>query len=288
MRSRIPILIGIILLPYCAAAQSSSLRFPQRLEAGTAFSTPSSGSGSGTLYVVGPGGVLRREIQLGDSIAFGAGDFPNAGHYTAILAAASSTQSSQFDVVPSKPARVSFLAKPSRLPVNRSQGISGVGYIFDRFGNLTLDPQPVSFALSDGSGRTQTQTTSSHHGVAWVRMNSAAKAGPATFQASVGNVREKRVVQQVPGDPCSIRITAHASGNRVVLQTDPIRDCSGNAVPDGTIVSFTETYLGSQSTVDVPIKRDVARTELPSRNGAVISVASGIVMGNEIHWKGGL
>jgi hypothetical protein len=35
--------------------------------------------------------------------------------------------------------------------------------------------------------------------------------------------------------------------------------------------------------VDVPLKRDVARTEMPARDGAVISVATGVVMGNEIH-----
>jgi len=67
-----------------------------------------------------------------------------------------------------------------------------------------------------------------------------------------------------------------------------VRDCNGNPVPDGTIITFTETYNGGQSTVDVPLKRGVARTEMPARNGAVISVASGVVMGNEIRWSGGL
>jgi len=288
MRFRTPFLFALALLAYSVSAQSPQLHFPQRVEAGAAFSIPTSGSGAATLYIVGPGGALRRKIQLGTSLAFGADDLPNAGHYTAVLVGGSSTQSGQFDVVPSKPGRLSFLAKPSRLPVNRATGISGVVYLFDRFGNLALDPQPVSFDLSDGSGRTQSRTQASRNGVAWVRMDSAVKAGPATFQASVANVREKRIVQQVPGDPCSIRMTARASDQKVVLETDPIRDCSGNAVPDGTIVSFTETYQGSQSTVDVPIKRDVARTELPAHNGAVISVASGIVMGNEIRWNGGL
>ena len=69
----------------------------------------------------------------------------------------------------------------------------------------------------------------------------------------------------------------------MVLETEPVRDCSGNAVSDGTIVTFTQTYNGhSEATVDVPLKRDVARTELPAREGSVISVATGVVMGNEI------
>jgi len=66
-----------------------------------------------------------------------------------------------------------------------------------------------------------------------------------------------------------------------------VRDCSGNPVPDGTVVTFTESYRGMETTVDVPIKRGVARTELPSNNGAVISVATGVVLGNTIKWQGG-
>ena len=118
-------------------------------------------------------------------------------------------------------------------------------------------------------------------------MNSAASAGAAQFQASVGSVHERRVVQLVAGDPCSLRISARESGPRILLETEPVRDCSGNSVPDGTIVTFTENYGNRQSTVDVPLKRGVARTELPAHGGAVISAAIGVVMGNEIRWNGG-
>ena len=75
-------------------------------------------------------------------------------------------------------------------------------------------------------------------------------------------------------------------GSNIELQTDPLRDCSGNAVPDGTVVTFTETYDGGQSTVDVPLKRGIAQTELPAHDGAKISAATGVVLGNEIHWGG--
>ena len=276
-----------------ASAQASELRFPEKLEAGTAFSVPTTGSGKATLYIVGPGDAIRREVHLGESISFGPDDLHNAGHYVAFLSSGSSTQNAQFEVTAShQPATLSFLAKPSRLPVNLSNGVSGVAYVFDVFRNLVLQPQQVSFELSDSTGRTQSRTVTSRNGVAWVKMNSAAKAGPGQFQAEIANVRNKRVIQQVPGDPCSIKMTARGSGHkdkaRVVLETEPVRDCNGNPVPDGTIVTFTETYQGGQSTVDVPLKRGVAKTELPARNGAVISVASGVVMGNEIRWSGGL
>lgn len=293
MKGWVTFLCGLALSASPASGQSSNLRFPETVEAGTAFSVPTTGSGPAILYIVGPGDTVRRKIQLGETLAFGPDDLHNAGHYVAFLVSGSSTQNVQFEVAPSRqPATLSFLAKPSRLPVNLSNGLSGVVYVFDVFRNLVFQPQQVSFELSDASGRAQSRSATTRDGVAWVKMNSAAKAGPAQFQAVAGKVREKRVIQQVPGDPCTLRMSARGSGpgtaQRVALETEPVRDCNGNPVPDGTIVTFTETYQGGQSTVDVPLKRGVARTEMPARNGAVISVASGVVMGNEIRWSGGL
>lgn len=289
MRCWITLVCGLVVLSVpLASGQSSGLRFPETVEAGTGFSVPTTGSGPATLYIVGPGGTLRRNTHLGSVMAFGPNDLHNAGHYVAFLVAGSFTQTAQFDVVASpQPGTLSFLAKPSRLSVTQPDGISGVVYVFDVFRNLVLQPQQVSFELSDATGRAQSRTATTRNGVAWVKMNSAAKAGPAQFRAVAGNIREKRVIQQVPGDPCTLRMNARGSGPRVTLETEPVRDCNGNPVPDGTIVTFTETYRGGQSTVDVPLKRGVARTEMPARNGALISVAAGVVMGNEIRWSGG-
>lgn len=285
MNLRVPLTsVLAILLVHLAAAQD--LHFPAKVEAGTAFSIPTSGSGDATLYIVGPAAALERKIHLGQDVAFSADDLHNAGHYVAFLTGASA-QSTQFDVVPShQPESLSFLAKPSRLPVNREDGISGVAYIFDVFGNLILKPEDVSFQLSDATGGTQSRKATSRDGVAWVQMNSAPKAGPAHFEATATGIQATRVIEQVPGDPCSIHMTARpVAGQRVQLQTDPVRDCNGNPVPDGTIVSFTESYQGRISTVDVPLKRSIAQTELPAVAGATITVASGVVLGNEIHWS---
>ena len=59
-------------------------------------------------------------------------------------------------------------------------------------------------------------------------------------------------------------------GQSLELQTNPVRDCSGNAIPDGTIVTFTENYAGTQSTVDVPLKRGIAQVEMRAHSGATI------------------
>jgi hypothetical protein len=52
-------------------------------------------------------------------------------------------------------------------------------------------------------------------------------------------------------------------------------------------VTFTEVDSSGRSTVDARIKKDVARAELPLSNNATISVASGVVLGNEVHIGGG-
>lgn len=262
------------------------MKLPTSVEAGSAFSIQSTGSGKAALYIVGPDQVLKRDVQLGETASFPTGTLYNAGHYLAILVAGSSTDNGWFDVAPaSKPANLSFLAKPSRLSVGLHNGISGTLYIFDVYHNLITKPTPVSFKLSIPSGAVQQSTVISSRGEATTEMDSGTKEGFAKFEAQVDGVSSTRVVEQVPGSPCGLKMTAQPAGNRIHLQTSPVRDCSGNAVPDGTIVTFTESYNGTQSTADVPVKQGIAQVELPAHPGATITVASGVVLGNEIHWQ---
>jgi hypothetical protein len=82
----------------------------------------------------------------------------------------------------------------------------------------------------------------------------------------------------------------HVAGrknNRIIVQTDPVHDCTGNSVPDGTIVTFIETDDTGRSVVDARIKKGIATAELPVSAKAHISVASGVVLGNELNVGGG-
>jgi len=264
-------------------AQSGSLTVPKTIEAGSAFSIQSSGTGKAVLYIVGPEQVLRRDVQLGDATFFPAGSLYNAGHYMAVLSGGSSDPS-QFDVVPaSQPANLSFLARPSRLPVGLHGSITGAVYVFDTYRNLIVAPTQVSFELQNPSSPKQQRLITTRDGAAWTAMDSSAQQGTDRFMASAGGVSSERVISQVPGDPCGLKMSMKQSGPRVELQTDPVRDCSGNAVPDGTIITFTETYNGDESTVDVPLKRGIAKVEMPFHSGATINIASGIALGNQIH-----
>jgi hypothetical protein len=287
LRFRSSLLLGglAIAAAQLAIAQGSSMSLPKAVEAGSAFSIQSTGSGKATLYIVGPGQVLKRDVQLGETAYFPAGSLYNAGRYLAVLAGESSTQNDSFDVVPaSKPVNMSFFAKPSRLPVGLHDGITGAVYIFDTYHNLITTSTPVSFELSAPSGAVQKRTVVTHEGAAWTSMDSTAQQGMDKFVARIGDVSSTRIVGQVPGDPCGLKMNAKPSGQKVELVTDPVRDCSGNAIPDGTIVTFTETYKGAQSTIDEPLKHGIAEATVQAHAGATLSVASGVVMGNQIGW----
>jgi hypothetical protein len=287
VRPRDVVLLGsLALATQLACAQRGNMSVPKTVEAGNAFSIQTTGSGKAVLYIVGLGQALRLDVQLGERTSFPAGSVYNAGHYLAILVKGSPIDTESFDVVPaSRPANLSFLAKPSRLSVGLHDGISGAVYVFDAYHNLITAPTPVSFELSNPSGTVQRRTVVTQHGAAWTRMDSSAHESLGKFVARADSVSSTRAVEQVPGDPCGLKMTARPAGLKVQLETAPVRDCSGNAVPDGTIVTFTEHYAGTQSTVDVPLKHGIAQVEMPAHSGARISVATGVVLGNEISWE---
>ena len=282
---RMMIALGSTLIGGSALAQGLSL--PATVTAGAPLSIPTSGSGKGTVYIVGPAQALSKEVQLGQQASFPAGALYAAGHYVVVVAGGSN-DSGEFDVTPASTAEtLGFLAKPSRLPVGIHNGISGTIYVFDAYRNLILTPEMGTLDLSNAGGATFSRSVTTKNGLAWTAMDSAPHESTAKFTAKVGSATSTRVIQQVPGDPCSISISAHPDGRKLLVETAPVKDCGGNPIPDGTIVTFTEAYNSMLSTVDVPLKQGVAKVAMPAVVGAKISAASGVVAGNEIRWGGG-
>jgi hypothetical protein len=283
--------LGLLLVAVCwfaaLAAHASELQVPERVEAGAGFSVHTSGSGDATLYLAGPVGVIKRTVKLGGEVRINPEEVQNAGKYLLMLRNGGDAGSAFFWVMPARAARMSFLARPSRLPVAVNNGISGVVYVFDKFHNLAIQPQQVTFKLSVAGAQELTRNVPVKYGMAWIALDSSSKAGPAQFVATIGDLTERRVVQQVPADPCNLRMHAQPSKDGIEVETDPIRDCSGNPVPDGTIVTFTAVSPKGKSSVDARIKKGVAKAELPKLQDATVSVASGVVMGNDIHVGGG-
>jgi hypothetical protein len=270
----------------CLAAfgtQGEELLLPQNAVAGQEITVGISGAGEGTLYLIGPEQIIKRQVQPGNDVRIAGEELRSAGRWIAILRSGGRSWAQAFFVRPGPPENLSFLARPSRVPVARPGVISGIAVVFDKFQNLVLQPTPVKFSLSVG-GAEVSQTVTSRNGVAWINSSSARKAGAAQFIADAGSASVRRVVQQVASDPCNLRMhVAQRTTDGIIVETDPVRDCTSNPVPDGTIVTFTQTDSRGRSTVDARIKKGVARAFLPSSGNATITVASGVVLGNELH-----
>ena len=288
MRCALPDICVILVLTAAAQAftQDRVLIVPRTLVAGNGFEIASTGSGQATVYIVGPGQVLKRAVQLGEAIRFPYGSLYNAGRYAVILEQGSSARDYPLDVIPAgTPTSLSFLARPSRLPVGMQRGITGAAYVFDAYGNLIVAPMSMSFELSSPAGDTQKEVVETQNGVGWLQMNSTSRQGIDRFAVYAGGVSSVRIIRQVPGDPCELKMSVQPVGRLLHLVTAPVRDCSGNAVSDGTIVTFTATYSGGQSTVDVPLKRGIAEINMPPHKLETISVASGVILGNQVKWE---
>jgi len=267
-------------------AQEGNLRPPVAAMAGSSAAIGTDGSGSATLYLVGPSVTVKRNIELGSTISLSAKELQTSGRYIAVVCASHCNHASFF-VAPAKPVKLTFLVHPSRAPVAQNDAVSGVALAFDEFHNLVLTPAPVQFELAGKGSAPVSRNVETRDGIAWFRSNSGRSAGPLQVTAAIGNdVTTRRVVQQVASDPCHLRIKGERTAKGIVVETEPVRDCSGNPVPDGTVVTFTAKSANQTSSVDAPIKQDVARTTILATGPVVISAASGVAMGNEVRIGG--
>ena len=278
--------VALFLAIACTAGRSSALdadlRAPSAAVAGSAASIATTGSGAATFYLVGPSVTLKRDVHLGEAISLSAREMQSAGKYVAIVCA-SGCRSVGFFVAPAKPVNLTFLVHPSRAPVGQNDVVSGVALPFDEFHNLVLAPATVDFQLTTKGSAPASHQVSTQNGIAWFHTNSGRTAGTLQLTASINDVSARRVVQQVASDPCSLRIKGQRTPKGIIVETDPVRDCSGNPVPDGTVVTFTAKDAKDSSTVDAPIKQGVARAQITATGPVVISAASGVVMGNALH-----
>ena len=286
------VLFGILVLICWFAADSAraaELRVAQNAVAGQPLTIGTSGEGDATLFLIGPGEVIKHSIKLGSDVQIKGEELRTAGRWVAIVRKGGSPESQVFWVKPAQPENLSFIARPSRIAVAQRNAITGVVFVFDRFRNLVRQSVPITFTLGMNGASGVSQTVTSHEGVAWIDASSGPKEGAAQFVASMGNLTVRRVVQQVAAEACMGGLRMHVAQRKqdnIIVETDPVRDCTGNPVPDGTIVTFIENDKSGKSTVDARIKKGIARAELPASQNATISVAAGITLGNELHIGG--
>ena len=266
----------------CASAcRAQDLRVPDSTVAGEEASISTTGSGKATFYLAGPGVSRKNEVALGEEVRLTAQDLRDAGYYLAILCS-ETCRSASFYVRAGKPASLSFIVHPSRVPVAQNEAVNGVAFPFHQYRNMVLAPVNVNFQLKAKDASLFSRAVRTQNGVAWFRTASGKSAGALQVVASLDDLTTRRAVQQVASDPCNLRITGQRTKTGILVQTEPVHDCSGNVLPDGTIVTFTATGPEGRDTVDAPIKQGIARAQMDSSGATTISVASGVVMGNEI------
>ena len=287
-RSDLKLWTAVALLALCAfPAMAADLHPPATVQAGQSFSISVQGSGGATFYLVGPDTVVKRDVKLGGDLQIQANEVRAAGRYQAILCDSECTSAS-FEVKAAQPAHLSFFLHPSRVPVSTPNSIDATAFVFDQYYNLVLAPSTVDFKITPASGAAYSRQVPTKRGVAWLRTDSTRNEGRVRVTAVADGVQEVRVVQQVATEACGLRVKALPGGKTVTLETDPVRDCSGNALPDGTVVSFTTVDQDGKSTVDTPIKKGIAKTEVNIRGHAQVTVACGVVVGNELSVNGKL
>ena len=273
---------ALCLVAWSLAGMAQDLRVPASVTAGDEATIPTTGSGKATFYLLGPGISRKGDVNLGEEIHLQAKDLQNAGDYLALVCS-DSCHSGTFYVTAAKPASLTFLVHPSRVPVAQDDAVSGVTFTFDQFRNLVLTPATVTFQLTAGDKPLLSRPVRTQNGVAWFRTASGKSAGLLQVVATLDDLSARRAVQQVASDPCNLRITGQRIPIGILVQTEPVHDCAGNVVSDGTIVTFSATEANGKSTVDAPIKQGVARAQIEAQGATVVSVASGVVMGNELH-----
>jgi hypothetical protein len=264
-----------------AIGAAQEFRIPDSPIAGQEIVVSTSGSGKATFYLAGPGVSRKSNVALGEAIRIESKDVRNAGYYVAILCS-DTCRNADFYVSPSKPISLTFLVHPSRVPVALHDAISGVAFPFDQYHNLVLAPVNVNFQLNAKDASLFSRAIRTQNAVAWFRTASGKSAGPLQVTAALDDNTARRAVQQVASDACNLRITGLRNKTGILVQTDPVHDCAGNVLPDGTIVTFTATGPKGKDTVDAPIKQGVARAQMDAPGTEVVSAASGVVMGNEI------
>lgn len=282
--------IRILLLCSIAAAATYSLAadmtVPQRAVAGDKISIETSGNGEATAVLISPSHIVSKPVVLGKALEFAGDDLADAGQYTLLLTSNDGEIAKNFVVSPGSPAHLSFVTHPSRAPVAQKAGITGAVYVFDAYNNLISKSLIVNFKLSGAQAGTVERQVSSRNGVASVSLDSPAREGPVKFEATTGGVQTTRMVRVVADEPCTLEIRAEPlNKGRIRVQTAPVKDCSGNLVPDGTVVTFTGWDEQGRSTVDVSVKKGIAQVDLPARGEMRISAASGVALGKQIRLR---
>ncbi len=271
----------MLALALACPTAAQEVTVPRSAVAGTDVTLSTTGSGKADFYLVGPGVASKSKVSLGEEIRVPGDQLRYAGKYLAIACSAT-CNSGEFFVTAAQPASLAFLVHPSRVPARQPDAVSGVVLLFDKFDNLVVASETINFQVKGANETLFSRAISTHDGEAWFRTSSGKTAGAVRLMAAVGDLSAQRALQQVASEPCHLRIKAQPTAKGIEVETEPVRDCAGNPISDGTIVTFTGTDPEGKISIDAPIKGDVARAHMKDAEPVVISAACGVAMSNEL------
>src|ERR1700758_2660035 len=106
-----------------ALSQKVVIRAPSSVSAGSSLAISTTGSGSATLYLIGPSHVRKQSIKLGHDVEISGQDLAVSGTYQAVTCDSEGCVNTAFQVLPENPARLAFLLHPSRVPVSTPKAV---------------------------------------------------------------------------------------------------------------------------------------------------------------------
>jgi len=144
------------------------------------------------------------------------------------------------------PARVLLSADPTKLVADGVSTSKLVANVRDALDRPIADGTPVTFTTTLGTfpNGQQTFVATTSNGQASTILTSPRTPGRTEVVATVAGIQSERVAMLfTPGEPASIRLSASlqrlkAGTNMTTLLTADVRDANGNAVADGTKVTF--------------------------------------------------
>ena len=248
--------ISVLVCVLGAVGFAADMRLPDKAVAGQSVAIGTSGSGEATLYVVGPGTAIKRQIKLGDDVQLKGEELRNSGYYQIAIKGGADV-SKELYVAPAAAEKINFLARPSRVPVGQPKVIAGTAFVFDQFENLVTAPTPVTFELSVPGAPAKVERLTAKNGVSYLQTGSGTKAGPGQFTVRVGDNSVRRVVEETASEPCNLRFKLHKTIEKVA-------DDYGRRLQFNTAIAAVRELLNLYADLkdDSPVARAVKQEVL--------------------------
>jgi hypothetical protein len=200
------------------------------------------------VLILGTGGIAEWQIP--------ARILTQAGQSLAILRYLNAEARYEFQVLPGSPQAVDLLTTANNLTAYGAAKTMLVALPRDAWGNPPPDTLHINASVQFPDTPAQPVNFRYHAGIGWTWLSSQNKPGRVRIQMQLADAYASLELNQVAGSPARIVFAvspdcALADGRDLVTLTATVTDESGQAVTNGTLVTFLmENGSGSSQTID--------------------------------------